>query len=694
MLQFLGISAVLFLLMAVPGFLICCALGMRGVWAMLFSPMAGLSFIALVCQLLALVGVATGPLTVLAPVLITCVMACFLFRNHVSPLELPWIKLWVPLLYVLIGVALGYNLFVSRIGPFDALFQAYDVTWHLNVIQSFVDSGTLTCLHVSPYLSASDAAIAPVDYSGFYPAAWHMLCALVTMMAHAPIPTVINASMFVFAGIVFPLSSLALLISLFPHENRIGIFGAFVCLAFVGFPWYLLVFGPIYPNFAGFCILPSAMALFILIFDHFRSIRECGSALLLLVLGLFGLALCHPNTIFTCILLLAPYCAHRIFEECSRHASSPVKRFVPTIGFVVLVIAIWLVCYRLPFLQDTVTHTWKPYAWAWQEIINILTLQYTFGFCYETAAQYILGTFVVIGFVCAIYRSDKHWLDISYLLACAVLLAAAVRSDEIKQILAGFWYTDPMRLGAVCVISAIPLAALGLDWVYGFLIRVVNCYNAAKKEPNHRLVAGALICAFLVLNFMPGFNLSGLHRVYTQDEYREYAKMDDRDRPGKSFHTTYGDFREIVGDVYRLNEPLDSTEQVFLGKVKQIVPSDALVINNPMDGSFLAYGAYGIRMYYRNFTGMDGSNEAEASKLVRTSLNEYESNSNVKSAVKQLGARYVITLRGKACEASFIDLRGDYNASLFSGITAINEETPGFKLLIQTGPMALYEIER
>lgn len=166
-----------------------------------------------------------------------------MFSKHVSPLEFPWVKLWVPLLYVLIGAALGYNLFVSRIGSFGALFHAYDVTWHLSVIQSFADSGTLTCLRASPYLGASEVAIAPVDYSGFYPAAWHMLCTLITMMIHASVPTVINASMFVFAGIVSPLSSLALLISLFPHENRIGILGAFVCLAFVGFPGIYLCSG-------------------------------------------------------------------------------------------------------------------------------------------------------------------------------------------------------------------------------------------------------------------------------------------------------------------------------------------------------------------------------------------------------------------------------------------------------------------
>ena len=695
MFELIRLLVVLLSFIVVPGFLICRAFGTRGVWSALLSPVVGLAFLTCICQVYALVGIVASPMGVFTPAILISLVLMLLLSRRFSSLDLPRIHPVIPVLYVLIGLALGYNLFIFRIGSLDALYQAYDVTWHLNVIQGFVDSGKFTCFGVSPYLSAADAAIAPVDYSGFYPTAWHMLCALTSMATGASVPTVINVSMLAFAGVVFPLAVLAFLASLFPNNKRILLCGAIVCVAFVAFPWYLLVFGPVYPNFAGFCLVPAAMATFVRLTRPEANVSERVRLGVLLVGEALGLALCHPNAVFTCVLLLSSYCVHRLYDEAAKRTANRVIRFAVPLVFIVFVAAFWLFCYKLPFLQDTVTHTWKPYAWAWQEIINILTLQYTFGFCYETASQYVLGALVVFGAVGALFKSGKRWMTVSYSLACYVLLVAATHKDEFKQILAGFWYTDPMRLGAVCTIAAIPLAALGLEWVYCQVVRACEKYNAVKTKPtNCRLIAASLAVAFLVLNFMPGFNLAGLHRTYTQEEYRKYYKMEDRDRPNKSFHTTYGDFREIVSDTYRLDNPLDSTEQVFLDKVQQIVPKDAVIINDPMDGSFLAYGTRGMRVYYRNFVGFGGSNEASASKTIRTSLVDYDSNEEVKSAVDSIDALYVMVLRGKECEASFINLRKDYDASLFTGITSITESTPGFKLLLKTGPMALYEIER
>ena len=139
---------------------------------------------------------------------------------------------------------------------------------------------------------------------------------------------------------------------------------------------------------------------------------------------------------------------------------------------------------------------------------------------------------------------------------------------------------------------------------------------------------------------------------------------------------------------------MDHTEEVFLTKAKQIVPDGSLILNDPMDGSFLAYSIYGMRMYYRNFVGFGDVNESAESKLIRLHLNELSINPDVQEAVDKVDAKYVVVLRGKEDEASFINLRGDYDPALFTGITSITESTPGFKLLLKTGPMALYEIER
>ena len=64
----------------------------------------------------------------------------------------------------------------------------------------------------------------------------------------------------------------------------------------------------------------------------------------------------------------------------------------------------------------------------------------------------------------------------------------------------------------------------------------------------------------------------------------------------RSVRTTFGDFRSIIKQEYLKQIPLDTQEQSFLDKVVKTIPEGELVLNNPMDGSFLAYGSDGLRV--------------------------------------------------------------------------------------------------
>ena len=112
-----------------------------------------------------------------------------------------------------------------------------------------------------------------------------------------------------------------------------------------------------------------------------------------------------------------------------------------------------------------------------------------------------------------------------------------------------------------------------------------------------------------------------------------------------------------------------------------------------MDGSFLAYGGMGIRTYYREFGYENGPTETPESVLVRTSLCNISSDPDVRQAVNELGAEYVLVMNTQNSEASFINLRGDYVPSAFEGITSITSETPGFSEVLVSGPCALYKID-
>lgn len=681
---------------SIPGALLLKASGTKGAWTPALAPAIGFSFITILGQLYALVGIRSSPITIMAPVLLASLLIWLFFRRKSRQLRFPELSPIACMLTLILGIALGYNLFVSRLESPSTVFQAYDVTQHLNLIQAMSDSGKFTSLGVGYYLSAADSQIAPVASSGFYPAAWHALCALAQMSASVSAPIAINASMFALCFIVYPLSMVALASTVFPNNKRISIAAALVSLAFVAFPWELLTFGPVYPNIAGFCFMPAVIVLFMHLIGEEGDARERAKSALFVLIGIIGLALCHPNTIFTCIALMIPYCISRILAICKTLPHARVKQVAFSALFIVFCLGFWLLCYHLPIFKDIVSHWWPPYAWLFQELINIITVSYHNGFNTEIAAQLPLAFLVVIGAIRSVKTPGKRWVFASYVVVCYVLLVGATHSDSLREMVSGFWYSDPMRLSAVAAIGALPLAAYGLEWLYGFVQRCVAAYyKKPLSQVSRFLVAGAVGIMFIVLNFMPEFNLAGINHELTEAETTEIEtkKLTYQDWP-KNVHTTFGDYRRKASDTYSVNAPLDQTEKVFLKKAKALIQDGALIINDPMDGSFLAYGTDDMRMYYRNFIGFGGSNETPQSQLIRTRLCDYATDEKVRAAVVDVDAKYVVVLRGRQDEAGFIDLRDDYDQSEFVGITSISESTPGFKLLLKTGPMALYEIER
>lgn len=693
--QFYLISVLLVALLYLPGYFAFRFVGFDPKHSVCLAPLVSLSAIALVGQLYALVDIPSSPVSVLAPVLLIPLALFVAARvRGAKTIEAPDVSLLAMGICFVLGLGLGRNLIISRLGSPDALFQAYDVTQHLNIIRSMAESGKLTSLGVSPYMTAADAAIAPIDYSGFYPAGWHSLCALVVMASGASVTLVINASMFVFGCIVFPLAMMGFLALIFKGDKNLQITGSLFVLAFEIFPWGLLAYGPVYANVAGYCLMPAAMAVFALFVSQDLNVPQRVRLALSFVLGVLGLALCHPNTIFTSVVLLSPLCVHRILEEGERKGLRPVRKLLGAGLFILFVIVFWVGCYHLPMLQETVSHVWKTYAWAWQSIVNIVTVAYCHGFNNEIAAQIILGVLIIIGAVGALYSSEKRWMAVSYLLVCYILLISATHSDELKQILAGFWYTDPMRLATNCAVAAIPLATLGADWLRTQVVSLFESYNAKLGKQTHALLISCVLAIlFIVTNFMPEFNLAGLHHVYSELEVSQNTGKEYRNWT-KTFHTTFGDYRALASEVYSYNAPLDKTEEVFLSKVEGLIEDGALVINDPLDGSFLTYGTDGLRVYYRNFTGFDGEGETEESKLIRLHLCEYAKSGVVQDAVEAVDAQYVLVMRDEERFASFINMRGNYDQNLFLGITSIDENTPGFTCLYNVGSMALYKIDR
>ena len=87
---------------------------------------------------------------------------------------------------------------------------------------------------------------------------------------------------------------------------------------------------------------------------------------------------------------------------------------------------------------------------------------------------YVLGAYghsavslllVLIGLVRTCKDRRYLWLGIA-LLAFAIWFIGVTTEGTVKHLLAGFWYTDYYRTGAMAALFAIPLAAMGFAWLF------------------------------------------------------------------------------------------------------------------------------------------------------------------------------------------------------------------------------------
>lgn len=138
---------------------------------------------------------------------------------------------------------------------------------------------------------------------------------------------------------------------------------------------------------------------------------------------------------------------------------------------------------------------------------------------------------------------------------------------------------------------------------------------------------------------------------------------------------------------------MDGEEEHFLEKVSQTVSKEDLILNIPDDGSVFAYGAYDLNVYYRR-TGVAAiGKEAIDSELIRLNLVNYSNDFEVQKAVEESGAKYLLVLdQGDDINKNRYWF-GHYNSEEWVGIDAVNDSTPGFKVVLSEGDMRLYEIE-
>lgn len=576
-------------------------------------------------------------------------------------------SLGILLLYLCLGVAVSAYAFISVIGSPDWFSVSIDNAYHLNELYAMASMGQFSPFSISTFPTVQGYGSS--DGSSFYPALWHVVAAILLDSAAVTTPVAENATNFVFVAIVFPLGVWAFLVSTLGGNKRAVAAGSLTCVCFFDFPWRLLTYGLLCANLAAFAMVPVALSVFASLVSAKDAYFKRFPLIILLIAAVICLALLQPNAVFSCIVLIAPYCVWQMLYGEAIFGFSVRKRYRRwlSIAFVGLCIAVWIIAYNASFMQSVLAVSWDHYSSKTQGVFNILFLSYCRG-----PVNLVAAFLVIVGVISVLRKKELRWLACSYLLCAIIHFSTASTESVFKHWLSGFWYTDQYRTAALCVLAAIPLSAIGLASVVAFCERLVR---ALKKGDvllgAHKGTSKTVALIFAVLLLLPNFTLNGLGEV----------------------GTTFGVTRALVKSEYDMSDKttLSEEEVAFVREAKQIVGDD-LVLNSPFDGTAFLYGVTGVQFYYRSllYSPDNDPNEPSESRVLRHSLSSFADDEEARLALERTNAKYVLLLDSSQRVERFHPFT--YRADDWTGIDSVDESIEGFDLVLEKGDMKLYKI--
>lgn len=576
-------------------------------------------------------------------------------------------------LYLIIGIAAVGLYFIRPLDGPNSFFQGWDNVHHLPAIQTYADSGIWNPLFSSSY---APWAISPYTVStySFYPSAWHILCASVMSALEVSATFSVNCVNAVLIGVVFPISMYGLLRTITNNDCYVMLFGSLIVSGVPACPWSYIIYGPLYPNLFAMVLAPIAMTQFILTLKSVsaKEPRRAVAYGLFTLLSTCSVALAHPNGVFTLIVFLAPYLTYWLFQELKAHNVKLPIRVCAIVAPWILIIVFWVICYHLPIFTGVVQTTWPSISSETQSLVDALLLSVI-----DHPAQIAIFMLLVAG-VFYLFANQKSLWILAVYAACAVMYILDAGTDSfLKNWITGFWYTDYHRTGAMLGFAAILIAAIGA----GALARLLQ-YTALRvtSDDAHRIrslrATSFVLYLFIgIFIYIGSFSLKGFGDIQTAFGYQSQE------------FSYQNDFEMVYYDI------LTYEEQQFAEEALSLVPEDAVIINNPNDGSVFLYPLFDTDLYYRGCTVPSKGKESSESELIRLHLSEISSSPEVQQAVQNIGAAYVIQLDHKDRDEEFRNFYQTYDYEDWSGINNIDEGTPGFTLIYSENDMRLYRIE-
>lgn len=561
------------------------------------------------------------------------------------------------LLYLVVGVAVGSYVFLGSLTTPDCTSYAYDDYSHLAYVRSFIERGNFSSL----------AANYEYDLGGadrYYPAAWHLLSASIITMCNVPLFVGANAALFLSCTVIYPLSCLFLMRTLFKNDLGVQLVGAFLTLVFASFPWEFVYYGRLVSNLLAFCFVPLMLACTLLIFGKGEQ-RTTRIRFAVVLFASFALsAFTQPSACFTWIVFSVPYLMHLIWNLKGGDGKGySTGRKALHVGLFCLAVFVFLIfCYMLPFLYSVTRFKWR----APMSLSNALELAIVQGCPAEGFAAIppllILAVLVFVGIFFAARRPQTRWLILLWGMLLVMYVIAAGTNWRLKNYVTGWWYTDSHRVYAMYCIASYVLAVLGLG--------VFSKWAWSKIFKGDRLLVAQSCTAIVVMliTLVPSFSIGNA-----------------------TIETQVGYTKKYIGAVYDASAPdevlYSQAEREFVEEAAAIT-GDARVFNIPKDGSLFAYASSGMKTLIRWDLAQISSNPSI--RIVQRSLDDYATSRSVRNAVDDLGFEYVLLL-DKGHEPP-LSAWGGLSYRDWIGPTSLDESTPGFELVLKEGDMELYRV--
>lgn len=676
--QFLCASALCLVALFAPGFVALLSAGASFGASLACAPALCVATYAVLTILFPALGVSASFRSLFCPALALALLislVCLVARRRRLRLaadlrERAALSVGLPMLYAIVGVAVGTVFFVRNLDTAASFYQAFDNVHHLNSIRSFVDSGNYSSFNSAVYLESAGSLASPYLWSSssFYPSAWHGLVSMVVQALDIPITVGINAVNAMLLCVVFPVGVCELL-RVLTRDKKLVFIGAFLAVAFTASVWDFVTFGPLYPMLLSYALVPSVSACFIRGIGRGTSRPRAVASLLVFVVGCVGIALAQPAGIFLMGAFLAPYCVHRTAEVARKGHG---KVFVRAVGCVtaLLIVAFWVFCYSLPQFRGTVEFNWPKTSSHFQGLVDVLLLSFTWH-----PVQLGLAFFVFVGFIRTAYDKRLRWVDASYVFVSVTYILGISSEGVLKHLLGGFWYTDPHRLAANVCFVALPLAVIGAKAVWNWTARVFNVLKERYEVPRRVMARHAATGCFavaLLLIYCPSFEVRGIASVDTS--FGHYASMTASEN---DFDAEY---------------VLSTRELEFSQEALSLIPEGSGIINEPNDGSGLLYALLNANIYYRSFDLPELENEKEESVAVRQGLDKVAYDGSIQDAVRKTGAKYLLVLdQGRKPDET--PHFWSYFPEQWKGIEGVDDSTPGFSVVLSRDDMRLYKID-